>query len=385
MTADGEPGDGDFVDIRLTHQKFPQLRSLTSTLIVVPQNSQLYVHLHKVSLHQCRCNSLDLFLDALAASANLQSLELYSTLQHIQLEGVHRYRRTVTRRHPVSLGHLESLRLIANPPANTSQFLSHLRLPPTVSVTIVPAFGDEDVLGEDVAGPLVATALLPSNPGLVLPSLGLIRAVTIHVDDKEYSLRGSIEPDKYLITLELESSSISQSWSLFSPHAMCNLANIFAFAPLTTLIFHGNCDQVGVETWRRIFHTYPLLNTLDTGDTFRITATVVWALTPMGTPNLLVPCPNLQHLTVTGEFPEEDMERMLECLIDRENKGCWLESISIELCGFDEEDGMVMEVEYMPDLRDLVSNVNFKFTLCEWCFDVFGYNRALIARALPAG
>ncbi|KAM5545899.1 hypothetical protein V8D89_000025 [Ganoderma adspersum] len=140
---------------------------------------------------------------------------------------------------------------------------------------------------------------------------------------------------------------------------MRDLVSVFASAPLTMLIFHGNCDQVGIETWRGIFRTYPLLITLDVGHTFGTTAMVVWALTPMRTPNSLVPCPNLQHITVSGEFPEENIEMMLECLVDRENKGCRLESISIELCSLDEEDGMLME-EYMPDLRDLVSNVSFK-------------------------
>ncbi|KAI1786889.1 hypothetical protein LXA43DRAFT_746457 [Ganoderma leucocontextum] len=355
----GEPKDGEFVDLQLTAERCPRLQSLAVAHTVAPQDIEVYARLRKLSLRDCRCAfSFDHFLDALDASSNLENLVLDSFLERIEGDWVGR---AATGRSPLSLRHLKLLQVINHPPVYTSRFLSHILLSPSVSVRIDCEAADplEVDLTETVA------AMLPSNPAIVLPALALAKEVVVDVYGSEYLLSGFVEPrvrGKDLITLRL-GPSLNQDWSGFSAHGARDLLSVFASAPLTTLDFTGDCGDVTVETWAEIFTRYPLLDTLKLGQvgTTETAFAGLMAATPL--PDLPVPCPSLRSVTVVGPFFEEAIDVMLQCLRDRAGKGYRLERVGMELLGMFEGDEELMDTAYMPQLRELVSEAKYAFTL----------------------
>ena len=347
-----DPPDADFVDIQLTPERFPYLQSLTLALTVAPQDIRVYARLHKLSLNTCRCDfSFHHFLDALAASTNLESLRLVSILQRIQGDWVERPERTTPTKGPLSLHGLKSLSLVDHPPVCTSRFLSHILLSPSASVYIDGCLGN--VIESDVTE--TVSALLPPNPAAIVPALALVADVSVDVYDTDYCLTGYVCPHlprPTSVTLRVQSSAIS-FWSVSSHHGARDLLSVFGAAPLTLLRFTGDCDHVAVETWTEIFNRYPLLETLRlgiAGSTETVFAGLMGATPP--TADSLVPCPRLRSIHVAGPFYKEATNVAVQCLRERAEKGSQLDSIAMDLYG-SEGDDVFFETEYVAQLREL--------------------------------
>ncbi|KAI1797035.1 hypothetical protein LXA43DRAFT_1089557 [Ganoderma leucocontextum] len=320
----------------------------------------------------------DHFLDALAASTNLEILELVSVLQRIQGDWVEDM---VAGRNPLSLRHLKSLVLIAHPPVYTSRFLSHVLLSPAVSVRIDGYLGS--VVERDVTE--TVSAMLPSNPAIVLPALVLAKEAVINIYEPEYSLSCSVEPRErgsHLITLLIQSSLIPQ-WNDFSSHhGARDLLNVLASAPLTKLDFVGDCGDVAAETWTEIFNTYPLLETLYLGIT-GTTKTAFTGLMDAGpTSDSPVACPRLRSVEISGPFFKKAIDVALRCLRDRAEKGYRLETISVDLWG-DRRDDTLLETKYTPQLQELVTDVYCYARLSVQSLDVKDSKRATEAGDEP--
>ncbi len=346
-----ESPDDDFVDLQLTPERYPCLRSLTIVFTVAPQDIQVYAHLRKLSLHYCRCYfSFNHFLDALNASTSLDTLDLESVLQRIEGDWAGSI---ATHRNALSLHHLKSLRLIGHPPVYTSRFLSYILLSPTVSVWINSCF--DDVFGA-VAETIVT--MLPLNPATVLPTLTLAKEAVVDANSTGYSLRGSCEPrgrGAHLMTFQFRPLS-SFTQTDFSAHGARDLLSVFASAPLTTLDFTGDCGKVAAEVWVEIFNRYPLLETLNLGHYGPTKAVFAGLRDANPTPRSHVPCPRLQSVSIVGLFSKTAIEVMLQCLRGRAERGHRLGSISIDVCG---QDALrVMEITYIPRLREVVLDVD---------------------------
>ncbi|KAM5545898.1 hypothetical protein V8D89_000024 [Ganoderma adspersum] len=326
-------GDGDFADLQLTPERYPRLQSLIVKHIVAPQDLAVYARLRKLCLRSCRCDfSFDHFLDALNEATSLEVLVLDSFLEPIEGDWM---RRPALTRSLLCMQQLQSLELLKDPPAYTSRFLSYLRLSPTVSARIyceveVPLEAD---FTETVA------AILPSNPAVVLPGLALAK-----------------ESD--LISLAIESSL--PEWGGFSPHGVRDPLSVSSSAPLTTLGFTGDCGDVPEATWAEVFSKYPLLETLrlaqaDTTET--VFAGLMDAVPPQDSP---VPCPSLQSVSIEALFFDAATDVLLQCLRDRNEKGHRLKHVRLRLSG-DEDEKALMDTEYIPELRELVTDAACTF------------------------
>lgn len=355
------PPDDDFVDIQLTPERFPYLRSLAVALVVAPQDIQVYARLRKLSLNTCRCDfSFRHFLDALAASTKLEVLTLISVLQRIQGDWMH-VARDVPSKNPLSLRHLESLSLVDHPPIYTSRFLSHVLLSPTVSLRIRGDLGD--VAEGDVTE--TVSALLPPKPTVVVPALALVTGVFVDMCDSEYSLIGDVGQGRArasLVILDIYSSAINEWRGNSSHHGARDLLSVFGSAPLTTLRFTADCGVVAAETW-----IYPLLETLSLGilDTTETAFTGLMNAPP--TTDSPVPCPGLRSISVTGRFAEGSLDATLRCLRDRAEKGHRLGKISMNLLG-DQGDNLSFETHYSPLLKELVAEASCVFSCSELDF-----------------
>ncbi len=347
-----DPTEKDFVDIRLTPERFPCLRSLSVALVVAPQDIQVYARLRKLSLDTCRCNfSFHHFLDILAASTGLESLVLDSVLQRIQGDWVESISPI---QNLLSLRCLKSLRLASHPPIYTSRFLSHVLLSPTVTVRI-DGYQERDFTE-------TVSAMLPPDLATHMPAIALAKEVSVDMCQK-YSLVCSVEPPglqgSYLVTLLLHSSAIS------SHHGARVLLSVFGSAPLITLGFVGDCADVSTETWTEIFTRYPLLETLRLGNAGTTERVFAGLLRAAPTPDLPVPCPRLRSVAVSGTFFEEALEVTLQCLGDRAEKGYRLGEITMELWG-DEGEDRFFETSYVPRLRELATEARCVCTYGEW-------------------
>ena len=355
------PPDDDFVDIQLTPERFPYLRSLAVALVVAPQDIQVYARLRKLSLNTCRCDfSFRHFLDALAASTKLEVLTLISVLQRIQGDWMH-VARDVPSKNPLSLRHLESLSLVDHPPIYTSRFLSHVLLSPTVSLRIRGDLGD--VAEGDVTE--TVSALLPPKPTVVVPALALVTGVFVDMCDSEYSLIGDVGQGRArasLVILDIYSSAINEWRGNSSHHGARDLLSVFGSAPLTTLRFTADCGVVAAETW-----IYPLLETLSLGilDTTETAFTGLMNAPP--TTDSPVPCPGLRSISVTGRFDEGSLDATLRCLRDRAEKGHRLETIMMDLWG-SQGDNLSFETHYSPLLKELVAEASCVFSCSELDF-----------------
>ncbi|KAI1786890.1 hypothetical protein LXA43DRAFT_746560 [Ganoderma leucocontextum] len=347
--------DVEFVDLQLTAERYPRLGSLTLAFTVAPQDIKVYTRLRNLSLRDCRCDfSFHHFLDVLDAATNLEGLRVDSILQRIKGDWAGSL---ATGRKPVCLRHLKSLELFHHPAVYTSRFLSHVLLSPIVSVWIV--CDNDDALEEDVME--TVAAMLPSDPAIVLPALALAKGAVVVADGSNYSLSCSVEPhspEEDLIKLEIGSSLIAD-WSGYLAHGVHDLLNVLPSAPLTTLSFTGDCDDVTAETWTEIFTRYPLLDTLELVEAEFAETVFAGLMAATPPPDSPVPCPRLRSVSMVAPFFEEAIDVMLQCLRDRAGKGYYLEHVRISLQGQVYEDPL-METDYVPELEELVSGVEWE-------------------------
>ncbi|KAI1781557.1 hypothetical protein LXA43DRAFT_685164, partial [Ganoderma leucocontextum] len=97
-------------NLHLASKGFPRLRTLVLSQTVAPQDPSLYAQLRKLSLSRCSHTlSFDGFLDALAASVQLEALAVHATL--FRLPGEWAHHGPVPRRPPISLPRLRSIAL----------------------------------------------------------------------------------------------------------------------------------------------------------------------------------------------------------------------------------------------------------------------------------
>ena len=353
--------EGDFVDIRLTSERFPSLRALTITRIKAPHDLQVYARLRKLSLDSCICDfSFSHFMAAMiAAGTNIEILELVSVLQRIQgghwVEGISA-RRPI--RDPIFLRCLKSLKLAAHPPVHTSRFLSHVLLPPTASIYISGDLGK--VKPRDPVD--TVSAMLPPDPSSSIPALAQANVASVRAHG-QYSIACSFGPHPaleaaHLVTLQVR-SSIVLNWQSTSSHVARDLLSVLGSAPLTTLDFWGDCSCVVAETWAEIFARYPLLEIVNLGMDCTTETAFAGLMHAAPAPTSLVPCPNLRTVGVSGLFAEDALGVTLQCLRDRAEKGHHLETIGMNLWGHDDEEveqcKALLETKYVPQLQALVT------------------------------
>ncbi|KAM5545693.1 hypothetical protein V8D89_000731 [Ganoderma adspersum] len=271
------PGDNN-LDVHLTSERFPSLRTLLLTRTMAPPDISLYAQLRMLELKLCHHTfSFEGFLDALAASVQLEELSIYETLSSLSSEDP-----TWAHGGPdfcgppaVLLPALRQFTLIGNSIARTSRFLAHLQFQPCAVLDIcadVPRPGP----GPGVASPNTAlsfSAMLPPNPSATLPSLAFATAVCMRIEGGNCELRYDppspivdspdcpSESPYMALFLELHHSQ----WGPFMATGLGDVVRTFGRSPLTCLVVEGNHTYGTAAAWERIFRTFPLLEELNVG------------------------------------------------------------------------------------------------------------------------
>ena len=365
-TQPRERWDNGFVDLQLTPERFPRLRWLALALTAAPSDIHVYARLRHLSLRDCRCDfSLERFLEVLSASTNLEHLQLESFLHRI--EGDWMKESADTGRNPHSLRYLKFLKLIEDSSAHTSNFLARISLSSTASVSIYCLIEADD--NGDLSETI--TDILPSYPAVALPALALVTEVVVQANALRYSISGFVEPrvpGKDLIFLQIADNPTDPEdvldWGQFPNECADDLLDVFASAPLTALNFTGSFGNVSAHTWGEIFTRYPLLKTLRLDDDLSHadeSETVfqgLLAATPP--PDSPVPCPRLRSVSLKASFSRTDIDAILKCLRHRAGEGHRLEHLRMDFDG-DEDNKALMDAAYLPELRELVSDVDYKY------------------------
>ncbi|KAM5545612.1 hypothetical protein V8D89_000650 [Ganoderma adspersum] len=271
------PGDNN-LDIHLTSKRFPSLRTLLLTRTMAPRDISLYAQLRTLELKLCHHTlSFEGFLDALAASVQLEELSIYETLSSLSSEDpTWAHGGPVFRGPPaVLLPALRQFTLIGNSIARTSRFLAHLQFQPCAVLDIcadVPRPGP----GPGVASPNTAlsfSAMLPPNPSATFPSLAFATAVCMRIEGGNCELRYDppspivdspdcpSESPYVALFLELHRSQ----WGPFMATGLGDVVRTFGRSPLTCLVVEGNHTYGTAAARERIFRTFPLLEELNVG------------------------------------------------------------------------------------------------------------------------
>ena len=360
------PGDNN-LDVHLTSERFPRLRTLLLTQTMMPRDISLYAQLRKLDLKGCyHTLSLENFLNALAASVQLEELFIYETLSSLSSEDDPTWAHggPVLRGQPaVLLPSLRQFTLAGHSIAHTSRFLAHLQFQPSAVLDICADVPDPDT-DTDVASPNTApsfSAMLPPNPLATFPSLAVANTVCMRieggicelcydppspiVDSPDYP---SEESPYVTLCLAIHHSL----WGPFMATGLGDLVRTFGRSPLTYLTVEGNHTYGNAAAWERIFWTFPLLEELsiggyspsDVGGVFcGLHAASVSTSNGMdGDAPGSVACPNLKYVRVGGIGSVEVYEAVRECFRWRGERGLVMEVL--DLMGLQDQDGSVSDV-----------------------------------------
>ncbi|KAI1793654.1 hypothetical protein LXA43DRAFT_1059672 [Ganoderma leucocontextum] len=355
----------DNMDAGLTSKRFPRLHTMMLSRTMAPQDASLYAQLRMLSLSRCpHILPFDDFLDALAASVQLEELALTATVHRLSGEWAHRG--PVPRRPPISLPRLRIIALSGHGIVHTSRFLAHLQLHPSVSLRIS---GDvEDSQADDDHDFPVATsisAMLPPNHSTTLPALAITTEVRMTMVADYYSMacanpsRADAAKEHAILSLSIIDDS---DWT--RPVMMQGLEDLvegLGRSPLTSLTVDGNHDYGTIDAWERVFRTFPLLQELEIGEKRDVTNVFLGlhaASTPF--PDGAVACPHLRRIVVDGLSLAATYAALRECFVYRSDRGVVLEVLDLE-CLFHGED-MTSEARYafIEDLGRVVECVRVK-------------------------
>ncbi|PIL34691.1 hypothetical protein GSI_03471 [Ganoderma sinense ZZ0214-1] len=337
------------INLQITSDRFPSLQVLAlqaSGTIVVPQDLSLYAQLHKLELDGCFPQlSLDGFLNALAASTQLEELHLsWGVLA--DLPGAE-WPQHVPYRTPVSLPRLRDFLLDEYRIDRISSFLAHLLLPPSAALFIQGRFSDETTNTVD--------AMLPPNRSTTLPALSLAANAHLTIQDGGYTIgcddaRSRIDiPENSQspqATFKLAPGNpVSRFWNL-NPglgQGLDDLVHALGPSPLRRLCVDGTAGAVAA--WERVFRAFPLLEDFTVVDRayYRDARNVTSAFrglhaassTAHADPDSdsdsgTVACPNLREIRVEGTGTTEMFQAMRDCFQYRRDRGAILESLDVE-------------------------------------------------------
>ncbi|KAM5545706.1 hypothetical protein V8D89_000744 [Ganoderma adspersum] len=316
----------------------PQLDTeMTSQRVIAPQDVSLYAQLRKLELEGCSPPlSLDGFLDALAATMQLEQLHLSgSTLRRLSGEWRHPGGGHVPYRPPISLPHLRDFLLEDDRIDRISCFLAHLQPQPSAVLCIHGRVSGETANTID--------AMLPPNRTTTLPALGLATDGHLTLRGSEYNIScGYIRPHRdgpknfprAIFRLDLGSLSAGRV-------GLDDLVLVFlggAASPLRRLSVNGDHGRESAAAWAGVFRAFPHLEELilfrdcraarDVTDVFR--GLHAASSTSVGCADCArVACPSLRDIYVQGTSTVETYEAIRECFQYRSARGVALESLNI--------------------------------------------------------
>ena len=366
------------VDIQLSSQRFPRIQHLSLSGIVSPRDVSLYAQLRTLSLSGCSHSvSFDHFLDALAASAQLEELSLMAALHVFTDNWV--WDEAVPRRTPISLPRLRELRLEEHGIVRTSHFLAHLHLHPSVALWIEGNFKETDYVNNSPDTVNSISAMLP--PGdlcATLPALSLARTVNVEVWGDEYEIscgtpRATAKKDVPNAIFKL--TNPGRGWDRFMAQGLNDLVNAFGRSPLTRLNVDGDHRCGTVDAWARVFLAFPSLEMLDvSGEPHVSVETVFLGLHAASSPSSShtgvetteteggatgdLACPKLKTVNVEGKGTVEAYEAMLDCLRYRTEKGGVLETLNLGFAAHADDAPSDVRRAYLLDLREVVDYVS---------------------------
>ena len=331
------PANCSNVDVYLTSEWFPCLRALLLSRTAIPVDIPLYAQLRTLTLRVCYPSvSFDEFLDALAASVQLEELTLYDTLVHLTpgewMHGV-----PVPRRLPILLPHLRYFTLYEPGTIRTSRFLAHLRLKPFVELCITAASE------ESPDATLSISAMLPPDPSTVIPSLAIATKVSMTTTVGIYEVRYEY-PNPTIIPGPARGFPNSPTLGLnlrhgpgpFTAQGLDDLVYTFARSPLTSLVIQGDRAYGTVAAWSKVFRTFPLLEELEVcGHPAAFDPAVVFrglhATSSGPHADSTVACPNLKYVHPQGIGTVETYDAMRECFRWRGDRGVVLKVLDLEV------------------------------------------------------
>ncbi|KAM5545608.1 hypothetical protein V8D89_000646 [Ganoderma adspersum] len=356
------------VDIQLSSQRFPRIRHLSLSGIVSPRDASLYAQLRTLSLSGCSHKlSFDRFLDALAASAQLEELSLMASLHRFTDNWV--WDEAVPRRAPISFPRLLELRLEEHGIVRTSHFLAHLNLHPSVTLWIEGNFKETDYVNNSPDTVNSISAMLPPDPSTTLPALSTATTVNMEVWGDEYEIscgtpRAKAKKDVPNAIFKL--TNPGRGWDRFMAQGLDDLVNAFGRAPLTRLNVDGDHRYGTVDAWARVFLTFPRLEMLDvSGEPDVSVETVFLGLHAASTTTTQedgglagLACPKLKTVNVEGKGTVEAYEAMLDCFRYRAEKDVVLETLNLGFATHADDAPSDVRRAYVKDLREVVGYVS---------------------------
>ena len=324
------------INTRITSQGFPSLRvlELQSAIMVAPQDISLYSQLRELELSQCSLPlSLDGFLDVLAASMQLEKLNLRMGMLH-RLSGQWPHSGYVPYRPLISLPRLRDFLLDDYRIDHVSCFLAHLRLQPFIVLFVQGQVSDNTANTVD--------AMLPPNRTTTLPALSFATNAHVSVRGGEYTIGcGYVRPhlkgpeNSPRVILKLNTGNRDELWNGAMGQGLDDLIHAFGPSPLRRLCVSGDRGHGTTDAWERVFRAFPLLeelivlrerhNTHDVSDVFLglHAASAVHA-------DSTVACPSLRDIRVEGPSTVATYEAMRDCFRYRADRGVVLETLDLE-------------------------------------------------------
>ncbi len=314
------------IDAQITSQRFTSLRTLTltSTIMVAPQEISLYAQLRELTLDGCPPPlSFDGFLDALAASVQLEELHLRpGTLHHLSGEWPRGGPGSVPHRPLVSLPRLRAFALYEYRIDRISCFLAHLYLRPSVVLWI------QGCVSGEIASRNTIDAMLPPNRSAALPVLGLATNAHVTAFENKHTIScGYVGPQDDLrsgdpppVVLKLDPGFRAGEWSRSTAQGLDDLVQSFGPSPLASLtVTNGHTCNATATAWERVFRTFPgpLLEELRVGSRKASSdvSNVFRGLHAASTTHTdsIVACAKLKKIIVEGVASAATYEAMRDC------------------------------------------------------------------------
>ena len=366
---EGMRAEGSYTDLGISHEHFPNLRTLRLAYTIIPEDPLFYSRLRKLSLTACHFKvtvSLEQFAQLLTTFTCLEHLELSKFLQHLSDSG------TAEPAWPLPQS-LLSLRLFNHIPVHSARFLSRIVIPTTTSLSIKAHMGGVEGLEEQ---PNTLLAIVPSMPGLTssLPGLAVVTRARLHIVRwiqhaiECFSTQLGRDEVRVIELAPTDSTDvIDLRDSMDLSDTLADIVVLLRSAPLTHLEIIGQFTSVGAETWISIFRTFPSLVSLEAG----VDETLFDGLQEVSLasfPEEQVACLQLERICISyGQGDPESPELLFKPLVDylrcRADKGSRLKELCIDasLCTRRDVHVHIDAIKvYLPCLEDLVTKVELR-------------------------